>query len=108
MRDQAPTSIESYRAFGPLELGKKQKAVLGFILKHGPVSNKDLAELTGWPISSITPRVKELRDEGVVIKAGERWDEITRRHEQLWKAAPPELRQALLQEAQERREAATP
>lgn len=43
-----------------------------------------------------------------MIKAGERWDEITRRHEQLWKAAPPELRQALLQEAQERREAATP
>lgn len=91
VRDQAGTSIESYRAFGPLELGKRQFTIFAFIMRHNPVSNKDLAELTGWPISSITPRVKELRDAGLVIGAGERWDEQTHRHENTWKPAPPRV-----------------
>lgn len=59
-------SILAYRAFAPRDLSKRQNTVLAFLLRQGPMSNKQLAERTGWPINTITPRVKELRDMGLV------------------------------------------
>lgn len=78
-------SIMAYRAFAPKELSKKQNTVLAFLLKYGSMSNKELAAKIGWPINTITPRVKELRDLGLVELDSIKWDCRTNRAESVWR-----------------------
>lgn len=78
-------SILAYRAFAPKDLSKRQNTVLAFLLRQGPMSNKQLAERTGWPINTITPRVKELRDMGLVELETIHIDHNTNRPEQVWR-----------------------
>jgi len=80
------TSIEAYRAFTPRELGYRQRSVYHALLNHGPMSNKQLSRFLGWPINTITPRVKELRSIGCVFLSGFRYDSDTNRHEMVWEA----------------------
>lgn len=93
---QAITSIMSYRQLTPKALGKKQNSVLAFIIKHQPVSNKQLSMLMQWPINTITPRVKELRELGLVEAAGYNLDHATNRMEILWKPVDLHKNQAVL------------
>lgn len=78
-------SLIAYRAFAPGDLSKKQNTVLAFLLRHGSMSNKELAAKTGWPINTITPRVKELRDMGLVELDCIKWDTRTNRAESVWR-----------------------
>ena len=78
-------SILAYRAFAPKDLSKRQNTVLAFLLRQGPMSNKMLAERTGWPINTNTPRVKELRDMGLVELDTIHIDHNTNRPEQVWR-----------------------
>lgn len=81
-------SIIAYRAFAPKELSKKQNTVLAFLLKYGAMSNKELAAKIGWPINTITPRIKELRDLGIVELDCIKWDHHTNRAESVWHVKP--------------------
>ena len=78
-------SLLAYRAFAPKELSKKQNTVLAFLLKYGSMSNKELAAKIGWPINTITPRVKELRDLGLLELDCIKWDQKTNRAESVWR-----------------------
>lgn len=51
------------------KLGRLQERVYEYILKHGPVPNKRLSQLTGLAINVVTPRVGELRGYGLVTQA---------------------------------------
>lgn len=81
----AATSIMSYRELVP-NISRKQVAVLAFLRKYGPASNKQLSKRMGWEINRVTPRVKELRDMGLVVPYQLNFDQTTNRFEQVWKA----------------------
>lgn len=68
------------------DLGDKQKMVYDALAVVEEASNKDLGNLLGWPINTITPRVLELRNMGLVECAGEKYDNRTNRSELTWKA----------------------
>jgi DNA-binding MarR family transcriptional regulator len=84
MTDVAQTSIDSYHAFNAEELSHMQHRVLAILKRHGPLSNKQISERGDIPVNSITPRCKELRELGLVVKQGTRYDERTGRHETVW------------------------
>jgi len=48
------------------KLGKRQEAVLRMLEAHGPMCNQLIAEALKWPINTVTPRIKELREKGKV------------------------------------------
>jgi DNA-binding Lrp family transcriptional regulator len=50
------------------ELGKRQREVYRILREKKSASNFMIAKELNLPINSITPRVKELRDKGVVLQ----------------------------------------
>lgn len=62
------TSRDAYDSIQP-DLGAKQREVLDALKMLGPLCNADLSELLGWPINSVTPRVRELVQRGRVVEA---------------------------------------
>jgi DNA-binding MarR family transcriptional regulator len=64
------TSINSYHDLQDSpKLGRLQKVVYEVIRTHGPVSNRNIARLAELEINVVTPRVKELRELGLVKEA---------------------------------------
>jgi len=82
----AHTSLDAFIELEPMYLGRKQKAVLGFIRRYGPINNRELSVVTGWPINTITPRVQELRRMGFVFCHHEEIDPVTNRITLMWMA----------------------
>ena len=78
-----PTSLEAYKILTP-SLGERQQQVYITITQHPGVSNLDLCRILKLPINSITPRVKELRDKGLVILSGYKKDHITQKRMMCW------------------------
>jgi hypothetical protein len=81
------TSLAAYYSFTEDDLGERQLAVYNELSKC-PGSNKELAMRMHWPINTITPRCKELRDMGAVIEFGKQLDPKTNRQEMVWMAIP--------------------
>lgn len=75
----AASSMEDHAA-------KQRAAVLAAIKAHGPVSDQDLARITGFVGDSIRPRRGELEAAGLIVKAGRGVTESGRSC-QLWAAA---------------------
>jgi DNA-binding MarR family transcriptional regulator len=61
------TSLLAYLDVIP-ELGERQAEVFRIINVFQPISNKEIATVMNMPINSITPRVFELREKGLVKK----------------------------------------
>ncbi len=80
------TSLEAFRQAMPT-IGEHQASIYAVSAEHGPVSNKQIATILGWPINSVTPRVLELRTKEMVKFAGQREDLKTGRHEMMWEVA---------------------
>lgn len=80
----ADTSVESLLSFSPDQLGEKQLAVYQYILNHGPMSIREIAEGLTWPEHCITGRLMELREMEVVAQDGEEYDQLTQRRVKLW------------------------
>jgi hypothetical protein len=78
-----PTSIESFKLLQE-SIHPHQKTVLKTLRELGRASNKQISMALGWPINTITPRVKELREIGLVDYEGEQFDSKTQRHEMVW------------------------
>jgi hypothetical protein len=73
------------------DLGAKQKQVLDALLFFPDATNRELKEYLHWEINSITPRIGELREQGLVIDAGIRPCKFTGRRVHAWKAKHPVL-----------------
>lgn len=78
------TSLEAYKVLIP-ELGNLQEIVYDTITSHPGMSNHDIARYLSWEINRVTPRVKELRDKGLVIVSHHKEDGITGRRVLCWK-----------------------
>ena len=78
------TSITAYNEIKP-KLGQMQQIVLNVISGAPNISNLEIARSLGWPINSVTPRVKELRDMDLVEDAGLKRDPQTLRTVHGWK-----------------------
>jgi len=80
------TSILAY--VGILEeLGERQKAVYKAIRELQVCNNTQIADELNLPISSITPRVNELRQKGVVVLDKKDYCHITNRLTMFWRVA---------------------
>ena len=77
------TQLESYRLIQP-ELSFRQRQVYD-ALSRMPCTNRELTNRLGLPINSITGRVKELRDKGMVRLNGKKYDSITNREVAEWR-----------------------
>jgi hypothetical protein len=66
------TSLKAYQEI-TADLCDKQQAVIKAVVSFSrPVCNAELAAKLDWPINCITPRVKELRDRGILADAGKK------------------------------------
>ena len=79
------TSLEAFMSVLP-ELGDRQKQVLDVIRKIPYVCNYEISVILGLPINSVTPRVKELRDLGLVVCLGTKLDKVSNRNVMIWEA----------------------
>lgn len=71
-------------SYHSLNLGEKQEQVYNAIEQYQPVTNRQLSNILHWPINSITGRVKELRDMGLVYKEWSAYDQVTERTVSTW------------------------
>lgn len=78
------TSLEAYNTI-KIKLGERQQQIYDAIWKYESVSNLDLSRFLKIPINSVTPRVKELREKGLVIEDGHKIDRITNRRMKKWR-----------------------
>ncbi len=81
----ASTSLLAYIEVVPT-LGRRQNEVLG-LFEHNPgraFTNAEIGRELGWEINTVTPRVKELRDRGVLEEKGERLCSRTGRRAKAW------------------------
>ncbi len=80
------TSLQAYdELVKSHQLGARQLAVWAVIQQHpGGITNLELAQLLGWPINSVTPRVYELRAQGLVGEVGRRACRLTGRRSIAW------------------------
>ena len=77
-------SLEAYEVLQP-NLGKLQNMIYNVLQIYPDSSNHDLSQITKKPINTVTPRVKELRDKGLVICSGYKIDNITHKRVMCWK-----------------------
>jgi DNA-binding MarR family transcriptional regulator len=61
------TSRLAYRSIED-ELGERQMQVLGVVSVLHVACNLDIADQLNLPINSVTPRVKELREKGLIVE----------------------------------------
>lgn len=80
----ASTSINAYRTEVLPSLGERQKCVYEELTKAHDLTNSELASRLNWPINTITPRVHELRKEGLVIEETKRKCRVTGRTVSAW------------------------
>ena len=82
------TSLSAYGE-AKEKMGAHQSQVHYIIRQKGDISNLDIARLLNWPINSVTPRVKELRDKGLVEEAYRDIHPETGRRVIYWRAVWP-------------------
>jgi hypothetical protein len=80
-----PSSLDAWNSIKE-DLMPRQKTVLRTLQEIGEASNKQISKLLGWPINTITPRVLELRNMGLVDFSREQVDLKTNRTEIVWRA----------------------
>lgn len=88
MTNVQETSLEAYTSIQS-ELGERQTQVLKTLRSSdtpGCMNNRMIAETLDIPINSVTPRVKELREKGLVVEAGKSPCPYTKRKTLFWKA----------------------
>jgi len=81
--DIRKTSIEAYHSLLP-SLSSRQSLVYNVIKMYPGSSNLDLCRIMDIPINSVTPRVKELRELGLVVCIGTKQDRVTKRSCMVW------------------------
>lgn len=63
------TSLEAYEEVQP-KLERRQRQVLDAVRHYGSACDQQIADFTGLPINSITPRRNELMAKGLLVDHG--------------------------------------
>jgi len=70
------TSIDAY--FSTEEKRASQRDIIFYTIKANTgLSSSDISALTRIPRTSVTGRLRELEDDGVIVKAGTKKDPVT-------------------------------
>lgn len=85
------TSLEAYYKDIVPTLGKRQSAVFKELTKYPNATNSELAKSLGWTINTVTPRIFELREQGLVVEDEKRLCKITGRRAIAWRSVKPVL-----------------
>lgn len=65
------TSLAAHKDIKKLLNSKQSDVIAVFRLQHPQsLSNANVADILGWSINTVTPRVKELRDNGYLVYKG--------------------------------------
>lgn len=81
------TSLDAYYGEVKPKLGEKQQRVLNVIRSaRRPVCNQEIADWMNQPINTITPRVNELVEKGLVEQAAKEIYPKTNRRVIYWRA----------------------
>ena len=67
------------------QLSDRQRMVFEYVKRLGPFCNFQIAKGLGWDINRVTPRVKELRDMGLLLDHGVKLSP-TGKNAHFWKA----------------------
>ena len=78
------TSVEALVQLIP-KLGERQREVLYVLRANKDMTNSEIGSILGRPINTITPRVFELREAGLVMESRKRTCGITGRNAIAWK-----------------------
>jgi DNA-binding MarR family transcriptional regulator len=73
------------------DLGAKQKQVLDALRFFPDATNAEIAAHLKWPINRVTPRMGELRAQGLVLESGRRRCKVTGNTAHAWTAKHPVL-----------------
>ena len=76
------------------DLTDRQKEVLDALRFFPDATNAEIAARLGWPINRVTPRMGELRTQGLVLEAGKRTCKVTGGTAHAWRAKHPVLPEA--------------
>lgn len=68
---------ESFRKLE--DLPKSRKRIIEALQKLGKASNREISEFLRLPINCVTGRCKELREQGLIIEDGSKFDSVTNR-----------------------------
>jgi biotin operon repressor len=86
------SSLEIYLKRVYPNLTNRQRPVLHHLRNASvALTNAEIAAALGLPINQITPRILELREQGLVIDAGRRKCRITGNNAHAWRAKYPVL-----------------
>jgi len=77
------TSVLAWRSEVKPTLGTRQQSVLDAL--RGDMTNSEIALKLGVPINTITPRIFELREKGLVVEFTKRKCRVTGRTAISWK-----------------------
>ncbi len=77
-------SIDSFYAFPPEDLDGRRRQIYLAIREGGPLTNRELGIELNLPINSVTGRVRELVQMGLVVSFGRRFDPCTNRSVNEW------------------------
>ena len=89
------TSLSAYKTEIQPTLGNRQQTVYEAIRKFPDLTNSELSAFLNWPINTVTPRVKELRDRGLVMQGKVRTCRVTGRNVIAWMVSPKPIQGGL-------------
>lgn len=84
------TSLWAY-ARATQHLHASQKAVLDALRFFPDATNAEIARALSWPVNRVTPRMLELRAQGLVLESARRTCKATGGKAKAWKAKHPVL-----------------
>jgi hypothetical protein len=79
------TSLDAYSSLSYKELGERQRQVYLALLAMGEATNKMIEKRSGIPINVVTPRIFELRQQGLVIESYRDFCPISKRKAIFWR-----------------------
>lgn len=85
--DVHENSIAAYRG---LDITRRERAILDWVARHGPHTDREIAAGMGFPHRSyVQPRISELIDAGLLFESGRVLCEETRRTVRQVDVVPP-------------------
>jgi len=84
-------SVTSETSFQEIRdsLGQKQFQILNYLALLGHATNNEISKQYGIPINCVTPRIKELREMGIVTQVSKRPCKVTGRRAMVWEVLRP-------------------
>lgn len=88
--DMQETSLQAYHSLTPSQLAHSQRMVYTLVKAATDsgmdMTNMEIARALGWSVNRVTPRVKELRDDGFLFLWRKRRCAVTGRRAMAWRA----------------------